>query len=40
VLALVLLRKLVKKGRFALFALWVGPLAVATLAMAKAWPVR
>ncbi len=38
VLALILLRRAVKQGRFAWFALWVGPLALATLAMAKAWP--
>ncbi len=40
VAALVLLRRVVKQGRFAWFALWVGPLALATLAMAKAWPAR
>ena len=40
VLALVILRRVVTQGRFAWFALWVGPLALATLAMAKAWPVR
>jgi undecaprenyl-diphosphatase len=40
VIALVLLRRIVTQGRFAWFALWVGPLAVATLAMAKAWPER
>ena len=40
VAALVLVRKAVIQGRFAWFALWVGPLALATLAMAKAWPVR
>jgi len=38
--ALLVLRKAVLAGRFAWFALWVGPLALATLAMAKAWPVR
>ena len=40
VAALVLLRRAIKQGRFAWFALWVGPLALATLAMAKAWPAR
>jgi undecaprenyl-diphosphatase len=40
VVALVALKKAVIQGRFAWFALWVGPLALATLAMAKAWPVR
>lgn len=38
--ALIVLRRAVNQGRFAWFALWVGPLALATLAMAKAWPVR
>lgn len=38
VLALVLLRQVVVGGRFWAFALWVAPLAVATLAMARAWP--
>lgn len=40
VLALIVLRRAVSQGRFAWFALWVGPLALATLAMAKAWPAR
>jgi len=40
VVALIVLRKAVNQGRFAWFALWVGPVALATLAMAKAWPVR
>ena len=40
VAALVVLKKAVIQGRFAWFALWVGPLALATLAMAKAWPAR
>jgi len=39
-LALIVLKKAVNQGRFAWFAFWVGPLALATLAMAKAWPVR
>ena len=39
-LALIVLRRTVNQGRFAWFALWVGPLALATLAMAKAWPER
>lgn len=38
VLALILLRRLTVGGHFSLFALWVLPVAVATLAMAKAWP--
>lgn len=36
--ALVLLRRVVVKGHFWAFALWVLPLAFATLAMARAWP--
>ncbi|MCB9578866.1 MAG: undecaprenyl-diphosphate phosphatase [Polyangiaceae bacterium] len=36
--ALWLLRRMVIRGHFALFAVWVLPLAVATLALAKAWP--
>lgn len=38
--ALIVLKRAVNQGRFAWFALWVGPIALATLAMAKAWPVR
>jgi undecaprenyl-diphosphatase len=38
VLALLLLRRIVRNGRFALFALWTVPLALATLAMAAVWP--
>jgi len=38
VLALYLLRRVMMKGKFALFALWVLPLSVATLALARAWP--
>jgi len=38
VLALLLLRRVVVGGRFHWFALWVTPLALATLAMARAWP--
>lgn len=40
VAALLVLQRAVKQGLFAWFAVWVGPLALATLAMAKAWPVR
>jgi undecaprenyl-diphosphatase len=36
--ALFLLRRLVIRGHFSLFSLWVLPLAVATLALARAWP--
>jgi undecaprenyl-diphosphatase len=36
--ALLLLRRVVAEGRMALFALWTFPLALATLAMALAWP--
>ncbi len=38
VIALLLLRRVVVRGHFSLFALWVLPVAIATLAMAKAWP--
>lgn len=38
ILAISWLRNLVIGGRFSLFALWVLPLAVATLAMARSWP--
>jgi len=38
VLALELLRRVLVRGRFALFAVWVLPLALATLAMSRAWP--
>jgi undecaprenyl-diphosphatase len=37
-LALGLLRRIVMAGRFSWFAAWVVPVALATLAMAKAWP--
>ncbi len=37
-LALGLLRRVVVAGRFAWFAVWVVPVALATLALAKAWP--
>jgi undecaprenyl pyrophosphate phosphatase UppP len=40
VLALVILRRIVLQGRLVWFVLWVGPVALATLALAKAWPVR
>jgi undecaprenyl-diphosphatase len=36
--ALTLLRRAVSRGHLAWFALWVMPLALATLALAKAWP--
>lgn len=36
--ALVFLRRVVMRGHFAWFALWVLPLALATLALARAWP--
>jgi len=38
VVALLVLQRLVKRGRFTWFAIWVGPLAVATIAMGLAWP--
>lgn len=38
VVALGLLRRIVVAGRFSWFALWVLPVALATLALAKAWP--
>lgn len=38
VLAMLALRKMVVGGLFPLFALWVLPLALATLAMAHSWP--
>jgi undecaprenyl-diphosphatase len=38
VLALEILRRLLVRGKFALFAVWVFPLALATLAMSRAWP--
>jgi undecaprenyl-diphosphatase len=37
-LALGLLRRIVVAGRFSWFAAWVVPVALATLALAKAWP--
>jgi undecaprenyl-diphosphatase len=37
-LALVILKRIILRGRFAWFALWVFPLGLATLALAKAWP--
>jgi undecaprenyl-diphosphatase len=37
-LALSLLRRVVSRGNLAWFALWVLPVALATLALAKAWP--
>lgn len=38
VLALSVLRRIVSRGHLAWFALWVLPVALATLALAKAWP--
>lgn len=38
IVALLFLRRVVIRGRFALFALWTVPLAIATLAMAAVWP--
>lgn len=38
VLSLGLLRRVVMAGRFAWFAIWVVPVALATLALARAWP--
>ena len=40
VVALHLLRRIVNLGRFGWFALWVGPLALATIAMGQSWPNR
>jgi len=37
-IALGLLRRIVVRGHFSLFAIWVLPVALATLALAKAWP--
>lgn len=37
-LALLSLRRVVISGGFAWFALWVGPLSLATLALARSWP--
>ena len=38
VFALLVLRRVVMRGRFGWFALWVAPLTLATLALAVAWP--
>lgn len=38
IMALLLLRRVIMRGRFVVFALWTVPIAVATLAMAAAWP--
>jgi len=38
VAAIAVLRRVVISGRFALFALWTLPLAIATMAMAAVWP--
>jgi undecaprenyl-diphosphatase len=40
VAAIALLRRVVIGGRFALFAIWTLPLALATLAMAAVWPLK
>jgi undecaprenyl-diphosphatase len=40
ILALTVLRRVVIRGRFGWFAFWVGPLALATLALGLAWPPR
>jgi undecaprenyl-diphosphatase len=40
IFALELLRRIVNLGRFGWFALWVGPLALATIAMGQSWPHR
>jgi len=37
-LALGLLRRVVMSGKFSWFAAWVTPVALATLALARAWP--
>lgn len=36
--AIAILRRVVMSGRFALFAIWTLPLAIATMAMAAVWP--
>jgi hypothetical protein len=36
--AMMWLKRIVVGGLFPWFALWVFPLAIATLAMARAWP--
>lgn len=38
IVALFAVRQMVMRGRFALFALWTVPLAIATLSMALVWP--
>jgi undecaprenyl-diphosphatase len=38
VFAMLVLRRMVVSGSFPWFAIWVFPLAVATLVMARAWP--
>jgi len=38
VITMLFLRRIVVGGMFPLFALWVVPVAIATLAMARAWP--
>ena len=35
---LLVLRRATLRGKLALFALWVFPVAIATLALARAWP--
>ncbi len=38
IFALVILRRALARGHFAMFAIWVVPVALATLALARAWP--
>ena len=38
IVALVILRRVLTRGHFSLFAIWVVPVALATLALARAWP--
>lgn len=38
IVALLALRRVIVRGRFAVFALWTVPVALATLAMALVWP--
>jgi undecaprenyl pyrophosphate phosphatase UppP len=38
IVALMFLRRVLKAGAFPLFAIWVVPVAVATLTFARAWP--
>ena len=38
IVALAILRRVLTRGHFSLFAIWVVPVALATLALARAWP--